>query len=85
MIGLGPFLPHPDTPLGGTANGYAADPEMHFLALAITRLANPDAHIPATTAFDALFPNLGRNLALTRGANVFMPPPPCIPARDAPS
>jgi len=73
MIGLGPFLPHPDTPLGGTANGYAADPEMHFLALAITRLANPDAHIPATTAFDALFPNLGRNLALARGANVFMP------------
>jgi len=73
MIGLGPFLPHPDTPLAGTVNGYALDPDMHFLALAVTRLANPDAHIPATTAFDALFPGRGRNLALSRGANVFMP------------
>lgn len=73
MIGIGPFLPHPDTPLGASHNVYALDPDMHFLALAALRLANPDAHIPATTAFDALFPGTGRNLALTRGANVFMP------------
>jgi len=73
MIGIGPFLPHPDTPLGKTQNVYAGDPDMHFLALAVLRLANPDAHIPATTAFDALFPGTGRNLALVRGANVFMP------------
>ena len=73
MIGLGPFLPHPDTPLGRSQNAYALDPDRHFVALAATRLVNPDAHIPATTAFDALFPGTGRNLALTRGANVFMP------------
>jgi len=73
MIGIGPFLPHPDTPLGQTPNVHALDPDMHFLALAVLRLANPDAHIPATTAFDALFPGTGRNLALVRGANVFMP------------
>ncbi|MEL7641639.1 MAG: [FeFe] hydrogenase H-cluster radical SAM maturase HydE [Solidesulfovibrio sp.] len=73
MIGIGPFLAHPDTPLGGARNAYALDPDMHFLALAVTRLVNPDAHIPATTAYDALFPGSGRNLALTRGANVFMP------------
>ncbi len=73
MIGVGPFLPHPDTPLGGAQNAHAADPDMHFVALAALRLANPDAHIPATTAYDALFPGTGRNLALTRGANVFMP------------
>lgn len=73
MIGLGPFLPHPDTPLGRSQNAYALDPEQHFVALAVARLVNPDAHIPATTAFDALFPGTGRNLALTRGANVFMP------------
>ncbi len=73
MIGLGPYLPHPDTPMGLSQNSHALDPERHFVALAATRLVNPDAHIPATTAFDALFPGTGRNLALSRGANVFMP------------
>jgi biotin synthase len=72
MIGIGPYIPHPDTPLGDQPNAYAGDPEMFFRAIAALRLANPDAHIPATTAFDALFPN-GRDLALQRGANVFMP------------
>jgi len=74
MIGIGPFIPHPLTPLAGAANAYAGDPDMHFVALAALRIANPDAHIPATTAFDALFPSpSGRDLALQRGANVFMP------------
>ncbi|CAH2604086.1 [FeFe] hydrogenase maturase subunit HydE [Rhodovastum atsumiense] len=74
MIGIGPFIPHPETPLGGASNAYADDPDMHFVALAALRLANPDAHIPATTAFDAVFTNPpGRDLALQRGANVFMP------------
>ncbi|WP_428559021.1 MAG: [FeFe] hydrogenase H-cluster radical SAM maturase HydE [Solidesulfovibrio sp. DCME] len=73
MIGLGPYLPHPDTPMGLSQNSHDQDPERHFVALAATRLVNPDAHIPATTAFDALFPGTGRNLALSRGANVFMP------------
>ncbi len=73
MIGIGPFIPHPDTPLGGSLNAYAHDPEMFFVALAVLRLFNPDAHIPATTAFDAVFPGVGRDLALQRGANIFMP------------
>ena len=74
MIGIGPFIAHPDTPLCGAANAYAADPEMHFVALAVQRLVTPDAHIPATTAYDAVFPSpSGRDLALQRGANVFMP------------
>jgi biotin synthase len=74
MIGIGPFIAHPQTPLAGTANVYAEDPQMHFVALATLRICNPDAHIPATTAFDALFPSpSGRGLALARGANVFMP------------
>lgn len=72
MIGIGPYIPNPDTPLGDQPNAYAADPETYFRAIAVLRLANPDAHVPATTAFDALFPN-GRDLALQRGANVFMP------------
>ena len=72
MIGIGPYIPHPDTPLRHHLNAYANDPDMFFRAIALLRLVNPDAHIPATTAFDALFPD-GRNLALQRGANVFMP------------
>jgi biotin synthase len=73
MIGIGPFIPHPETPLGTARNEYADDPGMFFTVLAVLRLANPDAHIPATTAFDAVFPNGGRELALQRGANIFMP------------
>jgi len=73
MIGVGPFIPHPDTPLGGESNAYADDPEMFFVAVAVLRLFNPDSHIPATTAFDAVFPGAGRDLALRRGANIFMP------------
>ena len=70
MIGVGPFIPHQKTPLGKAKNPF--DPEFFFKVIAILRLLNPKAHIPATTAFDAV--NLhGRNLALKRGANVFMP------------
>ncbi len=73
MIGIGPFIPHPDTPLGLERNIWADEPEMFFKAVAVLRIFNPDAHIPATTAFDAMFPGTGRDLALQRGANVFMP------------
>jgi biotin synthase len=70
MIGCGPYLSHPETPLAGTA--VLGDREIPFKTIAILRLLNPRAHIPATTAFDALFEG-GRDLVLTRGANVFMP------------
>ncbi len=74
MIGIGPFIAHPDTPLAGCRNAYADDPEMHFVALAVLRQFNPRAHIPATTAYDAVFREPpGRDLALRRGADVFMP------------
>jgi biotin synthase len=70
MIGCGPFLAHPDTPLAGKP--LLEDRGMYYKAIALIRLLNPSSHIPATTAFDALDPD-GRNLVLTRGANVFMP------------
>ena len=73
MIGIGPFIPHPDTPLGSEKNVYEDRPEMFFKAIAVLRIFNPDAHIPATTAFDAIFPGKGRDMALRRGANIFMP------------
>jgi biotin synthase len=73
MIGIGPFISHPDTPLGDQKNAYDDDKEMFFKAIAVLRIFNPDAHIPATTAYDAVFPDEGRSKALQVGANIFMP------------
>jgi len=70
MIGCGPFIPNPDTPLAWAS--LLEDREIYFKTIALLRLLNPDAHIPATTAFDAIFTD-GRNQVLERGANVFMP------------
>lgn len=70
MIGCGPFLSHPDTPLA--EKPLLEDRGVYYRTIALLRLLNPDAHIPATTAFDALESG-GRNFVLQRGANVFMP------------
>jgi biotin synthase len=70
MIGVGPFIPHNATLFASEKNPFEA--EIYFKVIAILRLLNKDAHIPSTTAFDAIDPN-GRNLLLERGANVFMP------------
>lgn len=82
MIGVGPFLPSPRTPLGGPhAEAFFASPaeqvpndELTTLkAVALTRLVCPDANIPSTTALATLDRAQGRELALMRGANVVMP------------
>ncbi len=70
MIGCGPFLAHPDTPFAGKP--LLEDRSVYYKTIALLRLLNPSAHMPATTAFDALEPD-GRNLVLRCGANVFMP------------
>ncbi len=80
MIGLGPYLSHPETPLGQGA--IAPLPEgvqvphgaqMVYKALALARLLCPEANIPATTALATLSGADGRELGLARGANVIMP------------
>lgn len=81
MIGLGPFLPSPRTPMGGPdAASYLAcrdqvpnDEPTTLKAVALARLLCPDANLPATTALATVDPARGRELALTRGANVVMP------------
>lgn len=69
MSGIGPFIPHPQTPLaeasGGTLN-------LALRTMAVQRLLMPDINIPATTAMESLHPN-GRIMALQSGANVVMP------------
>jgi len=69
MIGVGPFIPNPDTPLGKAPGGSF---EMSLKVMAITRLILPDINIPATTAMEALNEN-GRMIGLQSGANVVMP------------
>ncbi|MCK9225057.1 MAG: [FeFe] hydrogenase H-cluster radical SAM maturase HydE [Candidatus Muirbacterium halophilum] len=71
MIGIGPFIANPLTPLKD--NGVKHDIDFITGIISILRLANPMAHIPATTAFDVVLDHEGRQLALKRGANVFMP------------
>ena len=69
MIGVGPFIPHPDTPLKNASKG------SFFLALkvmAITRILLKDINIPATTAMESIQKD-GRIIALQSGANVVMP------------
>jgi biotin synthase len=69
MAGVGPFLPHQNTPLKDAPPGSL---ELTRKVLAVTRLCLPRAHLPATTSLSTLSSD-GRRLALVSGANVVMP------------
>lgn len=69
MIGIGPFLPHHDTPF---ATMPAGNMERTLLLLSIFRLMHPTALIPSTTALATLAPG-GRERGILAGANVVMP------------
>lgn len=69
MVGIGPFIPHPETPL---ANSVKPDLEKALVAVALVRLLLPNAHMPATTAGGTINTR-GRELMLACGANVVMP------------
>ncbi len=69
MAGIGPFLPHPKTPLASCAAG---DLTLSLKALAVARLVLPTAHLPATSAIGTLVSG-GQRRALECGANVLMP------------
>lgn len=69
MIGIGPFLPHSDTPF---AQEKAGTMELTLFLLAILRLMNPNALIPATTALGTVN-GMGREKGILAGANVVMP------------
>ncbi|WP_041083947.1 [FeFe] hydrogenase H-cluster radical SAM maturase HydE [Thermotoga profunda] len=69
MVGIGPFIPHPSTPLKNAKSGTL---NKTLKMIALTRLFLPDTNIPATTALGTIHP-LGRQLALKCGANVIMP------------
>ena len=69
MIGIGPFLPHKDTPFAKEKKG---ELELTLILIAILRLVFPLALIPATTALGTIKEG-GRELGILYGANVVMP------------
>ncbi len=83
MIGIGPYIPSPGTPLDGPLGEMLQveagteqvpdDPLTTLKALALTRLVCPETNIPSTTALATLDPGSGRANGLLRGANVIMP------------
>lgn len=80
MVGVGPYISHPATPLGAgdlpLAPPDAQVPNtelMTYKAVALTRLVCPEANIPSTSALATVNTAQGRELGLQRGANVVMP------------
>ena len=74
MVGMGPYIPHPDTPLASepqTLNN-AGRLQLGLNMIAATRLYLHDVNIAATTALQALAPD-GREQGILAGANVMMP------------
>ncbi len=82
MIGIGPYLRHPDTalaleperfPPAETGLQTTGDEETVCRIVALTRLTQPYANIPATTALSLINREDGRSHGLARGANIIMP------------
>ena len=69
MIGIGPFIPHHNTPFKDEPAGSV---ELTLVLLAVLRLLFPHVLLPATTALGTLAPG-GRLLGIKAGANVIMP------------
>jgi biotin synthase len=75
MAGMGPYIPHPDTPLYHRNTDIPSVHDRMDLSLkmiALLRIMMKDINIAASTAMNALDPH-GRLKAITSGANVFMP------------
>lgn len=69
MIGIGPFIPHQDTPFKDMPAGGL---DLTLYLLSIIRLMLPTVLLPATTALGTINPR-GRELGILAGANVIMP------------
>jgi len=81
MIGIGPYIAHPATPLGSGQLCPPVDPaaqapsseQMVYKVIALTRILCPSANIPSTTALATINKKHGRVQGLKAGANVVMP------------
>jgi biotin synthase len=69
MVGIGPFIPHKDTPFKDEQAGTL---ELTLFLLGLIRLMLPKVLLPATTALSTIHPE-GRKMGILAGANVVMP------------
>lgn len=69
MVGIGPFIPHHDTPFADAPGGTA---ELTLYMLGLIRLLLPRVLLPATTALGTIAKD-GREQGILAGANVIMP------------
>lgn len=69
MCGIGPFIPHRDTPFRDHPAGTL---ELTLYLLSVIRLIHPPVLLPATTALGTIDPR-GREKGMLAGANVVMP------------
>lgn len=69
MVGIGPFIPHKDTPFKEEKAGTL---ELTLFLLGLVRLMLPKVLMPATTALSTIHPD-GRKMGILAGANVVMP------------
>lgn len=69
MVGIGPFIPHSQTPFADSPSG---SPELTLFMLGIVRLMLPNVLLPATTALGTI-ETAGREKGILAGANVVMP------------
>ena len=69
MVGIGPFVPHHDTPFAKEMGGSV---ELTLFMIGLLRLMLPKLLLPATTALGTIDPQ-GREKGILAGANVVMP------------
>lgn len=69
MVGIGPFIPHSDTPFAEEVQGSL---ELTLYLLSLLRIQQPDLLLPSTTALATIHPK-GREWGIQAGANVLMP------------
>jgi biotin synthase len=73
MLGMGPYIPHPDTPLAGSTKACSFDTfSLTLKMLALARLLMPDINMAVSTALQSIHPQ-GLRLGLKAGANIVMP------------
>jgi biotin synthase len=77
MVGMGPYIPHQNTPMGKEMGAYSDEQKIAAFTeglkmVAVVRMILKDVNIAAATALQALEPT-GRETALKCGANIIMP------------
>lgn len=75
MVGMGPYIPHPDAPLSARGRSFSDDEvmDLSLKMIALTRLYLWDVNIVSATALEVLDRENGRARGLAAGANVVMP------------